>query len=115
MRIKTFVLASLFAVNAFAFNESFLSGSPVSYFSKEDTALFIRARDTALNRTKDGERVTWENPKTHSAGFLIPNNTTMQNGIKCRTLKIFNIANGVTGESNYKACKMNNEWKVVSN
>ena len=99
--------------NAFAFNLSFLSNAPVSFFTQED---FRMMEDTALktlNTAKDDVKVTWENPKTQSWGYFIPSQTTTKNGNQCRRLLIFNNANGVTDESDYTFCKFKDGWKVV--
>lgn len=97
-----------------AFNENFLTYSPVSYFTKEDIKLYVAAKDQALNHASDGQKVSWSNPKSGSYGYFIPTNTTVKNGLTCRQVTIFNVANKVPGKSTYHVCKINNVWKVIS-
>lgn len=106
-------IALFFSPLIFAYNESFLNYSPVFYFTKEDTAIFNATKNKALENAKDGQKISWRNPKTGSNGYFIPSNTTRENGITCRMLKIYNMAHKVTGVSNYKVCKINNVWKMM--
>lgn len=100
--------------SAYAFNLSFLDYSPVYYFTKSDWAISESTAEKALNSARDNVKVTWNNPQTNAHGYFIPSNTTMQNGRKCRQLKTFSIAHGVTGQSSYQFCKINGEWKITN-
>jgi len=115
MKFFSVLLLSFLGCTAvFAFNQSFLDQSAMSYFTKEDTALFNHAKNIALNDAHDGKKIAWQNPKTGSEGYFIPSNTTLKNGIKCRMLKIYNMAHQVPGEANYKVCRIQGAWKVVA-
>jgi hypothetical protein len=97
-----------------ASNYGFLNESAVSNFTQEDTALFMAAQNTALNKTPNGLKVSWKNPKSGAYGFMIPSAAPTQNGKPCRKLLIFNNANGLSGQSTFKFCKINKTWKAFS-
>lgn len=97
----------------YAFNLSFLQYSPVYYFTKSDWALSESTATKALDTARDNTKVTWKNPQTKAQGYFMPFNTTTLNGMKCRKMKIFSEAHGVTGQSVYQFCRMNGEWKIA--
>ena len=99
--------------SAVAFNESFLMYSPVSYFTKDDIKLFNNAKNEALNEARDNTKISWNNPSSGSHGYFVPSNTATQNGLTCRSLLIYSVANKVPGQSSYRVCKINGIWKVM--
>lgn len=109
------ILSSFVLVPAvYAFNLSFMDYSPAYYFTKSDWAISQNTAEKALNSARDNAKIAWNNPETNAHGYVIPYNTTMQNGRKCRKLKIFSEAHGYTGESVYQFCKINGDWKIAN-
>jgi len=108
------ILVSIVTTSAaYAFNLSFLEYSPVYYFTKSDWAIAESTALKALNSARDNQKVIWRNPQTNAHGYVIPTNTTTQNGRKCRQLKIFSEAHQVTGQSVYRFCRIDGDWKIT--
>lgn len=99
--------------SAHAFNLHFMDYSAMSYFSDKDWTILQKTAVNVLNNTKDGVKVKWMNPNTHTWGTLLPSKTSIQNGTKCRNLEIINHANGLSGKSSYRFCKMKSDWRIV--
>jgi hypothetical protein len=116
--ISLFISALIFSFficsSASASNYNFLNQSPISYFDQDDTTLMTDNVNTALNSARDGQKVTWRNPKTDAWGFAIPLHSTTKNGVRCRYIKILNSARRVSEDSRYLFCKIHGEWKYVS-
>ncbi|OAI48539.1 hypothetical protein AYO45_00970 [Gammaproteobacteria bacterium SCGC AG-212-F23] len=110
MLILIFILLNKTAI---ALNTSFLDYSAIYYFTTEDTRMMQQTMMQTLNTASDNTKITWRNPNTGANGYFIPSNTTIQNGVKCRNLTIFNEAHHVPGKSNYQFCKINNDWKII--
>jgi surface antigen len=99
----------------YAENLRWLNYSPVKFFTDKDWELAKSAARQALNEAKDGEKVPWSNPETKTHGALTPTSSTTKNGAKCRTLKIENHANNLSGSALYLFCQQNDgKWKAVS-
>lgn len=96
-------------------NLSFLDYSAISYFQGKDKEMMLNNIEDALNHYPDNKKATWKNPATGTFGFAIPSQTVIKNGVTCRNLKIFNNAQNVTGEENYRMCKYGNEWRYTPN
>ncbi|NIR32395.1 MAG: hypothetical protein GWN84_24445 [Gammaproteobacteria bacterium] len=94
----------------------FLKNSPVSYFDDEDWRLMQEAIREALDNNPDGEKVSWENPKTGHNGSVTPLNTYQDFGTTCRRARLFNEAESASGASTFNFCKDTEEdrWKVAS-
>ena len=72
------------------------------------------AQNRALNEAKDGERVSWENPKSKHSGSLTPLSTYSIEGLKCRDVEISNRANGATGNTIFEFCQESDgKWGAV--
>ncbi len=69
-------------------NLNFLNDTPISYFSKADTASLAKAVQKVRDEGKDGETVAWGNDGrgTKLAAKLTPS-TTEQEGRTCREIK----------------------------
>jgi len=107
------VLLGLFLQSAGAYNLGFLNNSPVRYFTDQDWELSTAAIRKALNETKDGDTVSWENPKTKYSGTVTPTQTETRDAVTCRRLQIVNNAKGRTGSSRYRFCqKPDGTWAV---
>ena len=112
-RILTLILLGSFLQTAVAFNLRFLNYSPVRYFSEQDWKLASAAVRKALNETKDGETVSWDNPKTKYFGTIRPIMTESHDGATCRKLEIENNAKGMTGSGIYRFCQQpDGKWAV---
>ncbi|VVC75273.1 hypothetical protein AQUSIP_05610 [Aquicella siphonis] len=102
----------LVGLSAWAVNQAFMSNSAMSYFTKEDWQIFNKTQANVLDKTKDGDKTSWQNPGTGAFGYMIPSDTHKENGMTCRKLFFFNTANQIQGEGTYKFCKTNNKWMI---
>ena len=103
--IGILVCLGLFAELAAAYNLNFLKHSPARHFSKDDWTLAKEAVDKALNETKDGVTVSWNNPQSNNSGSVTPIQTTSNAGLTCRKLQIENVAKQVSGGATYEFCQ----------
>ena len=100
--------------SASAYNLRWLNYSPVRFFTDQDWELATQAGRQALNETADGGTVPWENKSTGASGTLSPLSTSSREGAKCRTMRISNSANGLTGSAVYEFCQRpDGTWGVV--
>src|SRR5688572_33438201 len=81
------ILLAVYVSSVWAGNYSFLNYSPIRYLTTEDAEIYKAAEMKALNTTKDGQKVAWQNPHTGASGYLIPVKTEQLNGQTCRELK----------------------------
>ncbi|AIO65366.1 RT0821/Lpp0805 family surface protein [Burkholderia oklahomensis] len=86
--------AAAFAAHA-QNNLGFLNDTPISYFSKADTASLAKAVQKVRDEGKDGETVDWlnEGRGTKLSAKLTPS-TTEQEGRTCREIKTEIAAKG---------------------
>lgn len=103
-----------FSIPAFSINFSFLYDSPVQYFNNTDWKMLEHVADNALNTDPNGQKTTWENPKTRSGGSVQPLDTSIKNGLTCRDLKMFIHAHERTDQYVFMFCKVKNDWKIRS-
>jgi len=81
---------SVFAFPAFVGNWSFLNQSgPYDAFSKDDFKIFKISANDALDKSKDGETVSWENPKSGAQGTHRLIRSFSRDNQKCRRLEMF--------------------------
>lgn len=112
--LATAMLIGLVAQPLLASNLRWLNYSPVRFFTDQDWEIATAAGRKALNETKDGETVSWENPKSGHFGSLTPLGTATRNGATCRQLRIVNNAKGMMGSSIYEFCqKPDGKWGAV--
>lgn len=112
--LATAMMLGLVAQPLLASNLRWLNYSPVRFFTDHDWAIATAAGRQALNETKDGETVSWENPKSGNFGSLTPLGTATKNGETCRQLRIVNNAKGMMGSSVYEFCqKQDGKWGAV--
>jgi len=105
----------IFSLPVFAVNYGFLSNTAMSYFTKDDWQIFDKAQNQALNRGKNGVKVTWRNLKSGNHGYMVPASAPSQQGMSCRYLSFYNVANLIEGEATYKFCKSTNGiWKIYN-
>ena len=118
--MKKVILSTLGVVFCFASfsvsaqNYYFMKGAAINYFTEEDATIYERAQTNALNNHKDGDKVSWSNPKSGAHGYFIPSDTKKEKDMTCRKLAIFNYAQHHSGLSSFKFCKVKNAWKIVS-
>ena len=116
MRLARTLLAgvsiALCAGPASAQNVGFMNDSAISRMNREDTAMFMRNYQQALDSLPDGHTNTWTNPKTGSTGTATPLKTTKEKGMTCRLLEITNQAGGLSGRSEWNFCQTKEGWKT---
>jgi surface antigen len=112
IRLMLCLVPGLVMSFVFAGNFTFLTDSPVSYFTKEDFDAFISAQQRAL-QSPDGTRISWMNPKSGAWGYFIPSGTRTEDGTQCKKLKMITNAKQRTGSSIYKFCKTPDGWKAT--
>ncbi|AOR66971.1 hypothetical protein BBJ41_05075 [Burkholderia stabilis] len=78
-------------------NLNFLTNTPLSYFSKADTASLSKAAEKVRDEGKDGETTTWQNSgsRTQIEAKLTPT-TTETDGKTCRQITTDITAKGQT-------------------
>src|SRR5690349_16404133 len=91
-------------------NYNFLSDTAASYFTQEDWNIFNKTQRMALNSSKTGVKIKWQNPNSGSYGYMIPGKMTRENGMTCRTITFYNTANLINGGGTNKFCKSQNKW-----
>lgn len=111
-KIVSAITLSIISLSAFCANDSFLSNTAMSYFTKEDWKLFNKAQSDALNKGKDGAKVNWSNPQSGSFGYIIPSKAANLNGLRCRTLSFHNTAHLINGAGTYRFCYSNKKWMI---
>jgi len=110
----TFISLILFSLTVYAFNFSFMENSPAFYFKGDDLKIMENSAVKALDSGKDGQKINWKNPDTSAFGYFIISGTHTQDGARCRNMKSFLSVEGVTNMTNYKFCKIKNDWRIVN-
>jgi len=115
LRNLLFTLLAAHASHAFAQNMLFLNDAPIQAMTPGDRDLFKRSMYRALDETRDGESLTWENPSTGARGTITPSATRQEQGQTCRTLQFDNRVQGRSGRSSFNFCKQGDgSWMIVS-
>jgi len=110
-KLLTLLLLASMVQMAAGFDLRFLNNSPVRYFREADWKMASDAVRKALNETKDGETVSWENPQSKFSGTVSPLTTETQNDTTCRKIRIENNAKGMSGGGTYRFCqKPDGKW-----
>ena len=111
----TLLALLLIAGSAQGANFRWLEFSPVRNFTDDDWDMMTATADRALNKGKEGEVFSWENPESGSSGSLTPmGKAESKKGGDCRKLQISNQAGGLSGDSTHILCRQpDGEWKVV--
>jgi hypothetical protein len=95
------------ACGAFAqSNLNFLNDTPISYFSKADTASLTKAVQQVRDNGKDGETVDWQNDRkgTPIAAKITPS-TSEDGGRTCREIVVEISAKGQSMTLKPRFCK----------
>jgi len=91
----------------------FLSKSPIAYFTPEDSNMLKSTLKQVLNHKPDGQTVKWENEESGHFGKMKVIKTFTQQGNRCRAVKFFNSAGGVTGLGTFNFCQQDDgSWKI---
>ncbi len=98
---------------AWSIEFTFMQSSPVRYYTPQDWDIFKKISDEALEKLPNGKKKMWHNSQTNNGGYVQPLNTTLQNGNKCRNLKIFISAHYMTDQYTFTFCKINSKWKLT--
>lgn len=105
--------SGMLASTALAAEWRFMKDAPAEFFTKEDANIFTAAYKKLLNEGKDGETATWSNPATTASGQLTLLDTSEDQGLTCRTLRVANQAKGRKATNNFKLCRQpNGDWKI---
>ena len=96
-----------------AANVNFLGDAPIAYMNEDDQRLFREAVAKALDKTSDGQTVSWSNPKTKAGGEIKLIRTDDMHGDLCRIAQVHNKAGGRENRGVYRACKnAKGEWRL---
>ena len=88
--------------------------TPLSKFSKEDSALMMAKVDQALKAEKDGETLEWKSAATPASGSVTPLARFTAEGMACRRLTVVNVYGARKNEGVYKFCeKPPGKWKLL--
>lgn len=105
--------SAMLASAALAAEWRFMKDAPAEFFTKEDWNIFTAAYKKLLNEGKDGDTATWKNPATTASGQLTLLDTSVDQGLTCRTLKVANQAKTRKATNDFKLCKQpDGEWKI---
>lgn len=95
-----------------ASNFSYLKTAPIAEFTEQDVAIMEDNLYRSLETLADGEKSTWKNDKTGSAGLAEPLKTYEKDGKTCRSLRLVNRSSKNINESVYEFCKEASGWKL---
>ena len=91
---------------SWASNLSFLSSSPLVYFSADDKKMMMDSVRAALDSSAADAGGSWSNPKTGSSGEVqVTGVFTTSDGVPCKQLKVTNRARGLNSVATYQVCK----------
>lgn len=114
VRVLAVAAVTLAALPAAAQNWGFLGRGPADQMNKHDIALMMKNFNEALDGTPDGHTSAWINPATGASGTVTPLSTGTDKGMTCRRFEMTNSAGGMSGRSEFRACKTKAGWKIAS-
>ena len=94
----------LLSLTATAQNIGFLSKGPIAYLDDDDKAMLNETLNQALENGADGEKVTWNNPKSGNHGRIEILDTHEDYDTTCRTIRTHTTAGGREGGGIYRLC-----------
>ena len=109
------IAIGLMVADAGAFNTQFLDDAPIARFNKKDIEIMLDTITETLDNVENGVTVDWKNPKTGHHGTVTPRSRTTRDGMECREVDIQNVAGNFNGRAIHLMCKMDGEWKAVTN
>ena len=91
-----------------------LDTSPIRAFTDDDWTVMRAAAREALDAAEEGETVGWQNEATGASGTITLREASEHDGLKCRRAKFFNSAEGLTGTSIHRLCRIaDGSWRVA--
>jgi surface antigen len=103
----------LLTPSAQAFNLRWLDNTPASAFTEQDWKLLEQTVSQALNQSKQGDRLTWENPATGNSGSVSNMGPVERGGRTCIRLGIYNKTARLSGSSVASFCpQQDGGWKM---
>jgi len=92
---------------------AWLDTSPVRAFTDDDwTVMRARTRE-ALDEGEQGETFSWQNETTGASGSVTLREDSEHDGMKCRRAKFYNSADGMSGTSIHRLCRIaDGSWRV---
>jgi len=115
LRNLLFTLLAVHASHAAGQNLLFLTDAPIQAMTPADRELFVRSMNRALDQTRDGDSLSWENPSTGARGTITPTSSWQDQGQPCRALQFDNQVKGRSGRSSFSFCKQSDgSWAIVS-
>jgi len=107
-------ITALLSSAATAQNISFLSKGPIAYLNDDDKAMLSETLKQALESGTDGEKVTWDNPKSGHHGHIEILDTHEDYDTTCRTIRTQTTASGRKGGGIYRLCRADdNSWRFA--
>ena len=91
-----------------------MKDGPGEKFNDEDMLLFNEATDKALNESKVGESVRWENPATQNHGELKVLKTFTWRDSPCRQVRMRNETRDRKATHSLNMCRIEDKWRMVS-
>lgn len=86
---------------------------PISQYTEEDTAIFHKSLDAALETSEDGESLDWENPNTGVSGRITPLSREQIDGNTCRKTRFESQAGTTKNVSEFVLCRQpDGVWSV---
>jgi surface antigen len=109
------MLLGLVTMNADAINLMFLSKeSPARRFSDADWQYLNRAIDHSLEKVGDGASYRWDNPKSPASGLIEMLESSKEDDMPCRRMRMTNHYDDIKGVTEFVFCKQpDGEWKVL--
>lgn len=111
------VAGGLCSAPAFALNWMFLTDSPGPFMlmSDADRELFQQSASNALEKDPDGVSSSWQSPESDAHGEVEPLSTFDREGMRCRTIRFDNHAEGQTAQSEHTLCKTEDDSWALAN
>ena len=106
---------SISAFPAYVGNWSFLNiDGPYKFFNKEDFEIFKASAREALDNQKDGETISWENPKSGANGTQRIVRSFNRDNMKCRRLEMFSRAGAKQARISFNFCmQLDGRWGIA--
>lgn len=103
----------LLVPSAHAFNLRWLDNTPAGEFTDQDWKLLEQTVTQALTQSKQGARLTWENPETGHSGSVSNIGPVDRDGRTCIRLGIYNKTEKLSGSSVASFCpQADGGWKM---
>lgn len=91
-----------------------LDTSPIRAFTDGDWAVVRAVTRDALDNGEQGETFSWYNEATGASGSLTLREDSEHDGLKCRSAKFYNSADGLTGTSIHRLCRIaDGSWRIA--